>query len=287
MSAAAVDYTWAQTQYQAMRDYFNDDSAMFSIVLVAIIHSLVWGYGLLNLYMIHNKWMWQYRIQGEKLPKWELIRDAMIHSAISHSLAAPVFSYILFPLYAHEDNYDVRFSAEAMPSLFTMFWQVWVFIFIEDTLFYWGHRWFHSHPTIYKIMHKTHHKFHIPCSIGAEYATPWENLFANVAPMYVGPMFIPSHFVTLMVWNAVRLGKAMDAHSGYSFPWSPSQWAPGIFNTVNRHDYHHSQNKGCFASFLTFWDRLCGTDETYRQWSNRKALEAKAKAKAKAIEKED
>lgn len=45
-------------------------------------------------------------------------------------------------------------AAEAFPSAWTMAWQIAVFMLIEDTLFYWGHRTLHTralYPWVHKV----------------------------------------------------------------------------------------------------------------------------------------
>jgi sterol desaturase/sphingolipid hydroxylase (fatty acid hydroxylase superfamily) len=45
---------------------------------------------------------------------------------------------------------------------------------------------------------------------------------------------------------------AVDAHSGYALPFPLSPFS--LFGVADQHDYHHSQNKGCYGSFFGLWD---------------------------------
>jgi len=81
--------------------------------------------------------------------------------------------------------------------------------------------------------------------------------------------------------------ETVDAHSGYTLPWSPFRYIPGFLGsrtltplclalsppnnqiltrTISEgHDWHHSHNRGNFG-ILSFWDWICGTDREYRDW---------------------
>jgi sterol desaturase/sphingolipid hydroxylase (fatty acid hydroxylase superfamily) len=45
-------------------------------------------------------------------------------------------------------------------------------------------------------------------------------------------------------------------------PWSPFRIIP-FPGSAEKHDFHHSQNMGNFASFFCWWDMLMGTDIAY------------------------
>ena len=73
-----------------------------------------------------------------------------------------------------------------------------------------------------------------------------------------------------MVWIIYRIFESADAHSGYEFPWSPYRLVPfsGIFLVLNLapasyHNYHHTHNKGNYATFFSLWDTVFGTNKSY------------------------
>jgi sterol desaturase/sphingolipid hydroxylase (fatty acid hydroxylase superfamily) len=66
----------------------------------------------------------------------------------------------------------------------------------------------------------------------------------------------------------LRMIETVDAHSGYLFPFSPWSLIPSIQGGADRHDFHHSQNKGNYGIFA-FWDWLCGTDQVYWKWKEK------------------
>jgi len=100
---------------------------------------------------------------------------------------------------------------------------------------------------LYKHIHKQHHKYRVTIGIAAEYAHPVEALLSNVFPTMLGPWLLGAHFYTVLTWVMLRVCESCFAHSGYSFPFSPWSLFP-FQGGEERHDFHHSHNKGSFGS---------------------------------------
>lgn len=145
------------------------------------------------------------------------------------------------------------------PSTLTLLWQTLFFIFVEDTLFYANHRFLHSTPTIYKAVHKLHHRWSHSLCIAAE-STHWlEFIIGNAVPVIAGPLLLGNvHAYTLLQWIAFRVWETVDGHSGYDLPWQPFRLIP-FAGAASDHDAHHAKNTGNFESFLSLWDNLLGT----------------------------
>ncbi|KVI03631.1 hypothetical protein Ccrd_018068 [Cynara cardunculus var. scolymus] len=74
-----------------------------------------------------------------------------------------------------------------------------------------------------------------PFGLTSEYAHPAEILFLGFATIF-GPAITGPHLITLWLWMVVRVLETVEAHCGYHFPWSPSNFLPlygGIFGTDN------------------------------------------------------
>jgi sterol desaturase/sphingolipid hydroxylase (fatty acid hydroxylase superfamily) len=100
-------------------------------------------------------------------------------------------------------------------------------------------------------------------------------VLASLVPTLGGCCIMGTHFVVLACWLAFRLVETVDAHSGYSFPFHPLRRIPLLYN-VERHDFHHSHNTGCYGVF-GFWDWICGTDKTFNEFKAKEALSDKSK----------
>ena len=183
---------------------------------------------------------------------------SVFHFVINHGAVIPALWFFI--------GYDVTvtLNPEAVKSPWpasslTVAWHMLVCVLCEDCLFYWAHRLLHQ-PFFYKRFHKKHHEFNVPFSLAAEYAHPFETIFGNFVPFLTGPILCQTRLFELCLWFVIRMVKTQEAHSGYAFPWSPFSCIPAVMMTSRQHDYHHSNNKGCFGSFFCFWDRVCKTD---------------------------
>ncbi|KAJ8773076.1 hypothetical protein K2173_028253 [Erythroxylum novogranatense] len=142
--------------------------------------------------------------------------------------------------------------------------QILIYFLIEDYVGYWLHRWLHT-KWAYEKIHHVHHEYIAPIGPAAPYAHWAETLILGF-PSFIGPALVPGHIVTFWVWFALRLMEAIDAHSGYEFPWSPAKFVP-LFGGAEYHDYHHyvgGKSQSNFASVFTYCDYIYGTNKGYR-----------------------
>jgi sterol desaturase/sphingolipid hydroxylase (fatty acid hydroxylase superfamily) len=221
---------------------------------------------VLNLWLMmcyRNDWFLKYRIQGNVLPEWSLIKECLISNVITHCVVSPLAIWYGYDIFL---KYGIDLVRPA-PNLLTILRDFVIFIGFNDTLFYWVHRLVH-HKYLYKYIHKHHHRFKINVGICAEFANPVEDVFANIMPTIIGAFVMGSHPVTLFAWLVLRVWETVDAHSGYSFKWSPFKmfwWQGG----PDRHDFHHSHNIGCYGSFTIFWDWFCHTDQAFLDFTEK------------------
>ncbi|KAF3927494.1 hypothetical protein AA313_de0200342 [Arthrobotrys entomopaga] len=170
------------------------------------------------------------------------------------------------------------------PSWTTMAYQILIFFILEDTWHYWFHRMFHWGP-FYKYIHKVHHEHSAPFGLAAEYAHP-----AEVFMLGVGTIFSPIlfsyfnngdfHVLTMYVWICLRLFQAIDAHSGYHFPWSLYNFIP-FWTGASHHDVHHEKFIGNYASSFRWWDWMMDTQagaEAQKRRRDKKRAERDAAA---------
>ena len=116
-----------------------------------------------------------------------------------HSIGIIMFNNVCvsIPLsYFASRNSRFSVSLDDFPSNFTLLWHVIFCALIEDALFYWSHRIFHL-KSVYPLIHKMHHKWHMPIALSAEYAHPVEFYFGNTLPFALGPGLLKCHMFTL------------------------------------------------------------------------------------------
>ena len=68
-------------------------------------------------------------------------------------------------------------------------------------------------------------RYATPFGLTSEYAHPAEILFLGFATV-VGPAITGPHLMTLWLWMVLRVLETVEAHCGYHFPWSPSNFIP-------------------------------------------------------------
>lgn len=170
------------------------------------------------------------------------------------------------------------------PSWTTIISQVILFFIIEDFWHYWAHRALHTR-LLYKRIHKLHHEFSAPFGLAAEYCHPLEILILAQGTVG-GPLLWcwwskgNLHIITMYAWIILRLCQAVDAHSGYDFPWSFQHIFP-LWSGADHHDHHHQYFIGNYATSFRVWDYVFGTDKTYRM-HRQKAADEKKQAKEAA-----
>ena len=175
-----------------------------------------------------------------------------------------------------------------LPGLKEMAPQIFFFFVFEDFFHYVGeytphivdlpmltplsaHQALHT-GVLYKHIHKIHHKYSAPFGLAAEYAHPAE-VFILGAGTICGPLLYcyftqNLHIFTVYLWIVLRLFQAVDAHSGYDFPWSLHNIVP-FWSGAEHHDFHHMAFTNNFSTSFRWWDYMLGTDDKYRAYRAR------------------
>ncbi|KAF8586848.1 hypothetical protein K439DRAFT_1408268 [Ramaria rubella] len=169
------------------------------------------------------------------------------------------------------------------PSKTTMAAQIAFFFFFEDMFHFLAHQALHYGP-LYRNIHKMHHKHSAPFGLAAEYAHPVETLILGtgtiLGPVLYTVFFADLHILAMYIWVTLRLLQAIDAHSGYDFPWSLHHIFP-LWSGADHHDFHHMAFVNNYATSFRYLDYLFGTDNKYRAYKAKLASEASSRASAK------
>ena len=150
---------------------------------------------------------------------------------------------------------------------------VFLYLFVQDSWFYWGHRAMHW-PRLFRIAHAVHHHSRPPTAWTAMSFHPIESITgAIVVPVLV--FIIPIHIAMLGGVFAVATVMGVTNHMGWEmFPrrivHSPlGNWVI----TASHHERHHEDYRCNYGLYFRFWDRVCGTD---RGFSKRIVSDAEA-----------
>jgi methylsterol monooxygenase len=164
------------------------------------------------------------------------------------------------------------------------------FYFDEQNKMKWNvaHQALHWGP-LYRHIHKLHHKYSAPFGLAAEYAHPAEVFILGTGTI-AGPLLYcyitkKLHMVTVLIWITLRLFQAVDAHSGYDFPWSLQHIIP-FWSGADHHDFHHMAFTNNYATSFRWCDRIFGTDKKYQEYRRRVRLGRNKEELLAEIEKE-
>jgi methylsterol monooxygenase len=116
--------------------------------------------------------------------------------------------------------------------------------------------------------------------LAAEYASPIEVMilgFGTVSCPILWCAFTGNlHILTMYIWIVLRLFQAIDAHSGYEFPWSLHHFLP-FWAGADHHDLHHEKFIGNYASSFRWWDYVLDTEYTPEALKRRRGKKVEAK----------
>lgn len=164
----------------------------------------------------------------------------------------------LFGVFGYVTNY-ARVEP-TLPSHLEVLFHLLIFVYIDELLYYYGHRLLHSRR-FYSKFHKQHHEFRAPVGLAAIYCHPIEMFFANLVPLFGGFWFFqllgePAHAYTLYIWTVVAILGTQSHHCGYNWPWMQPDEQP------NFHDFHH-EKFNCNYGSMGWLDWFHRTDTLY------------------------
>ena len=150
-------------------------------------------------------------------------------------------------------------SLDAYPVWYTVL-SVLLVLIIQDTFYYWIHRWMHL-PRVYRWIHKEHHMSLRTSAFTAFSFHPLESLLqAVVLPLLV--VWLPLHIGVILLILTVMTFSATINHGGveiYSAKWARS-WVTKWLIGAAHHDDHHKKFHYNYGLYFTFWDHWMGTE---------------------------
>ncbi|KAJ8125681.1 hypothetical protein O1611_g7957 [Lasiodiplodia mahajangana] len=250
-------------------------------IMSFVLHEVIY-FGRCLPWMIIDRMPYfnKYKIQNQKIPtlkeQWECASLVLL----SHFTVELPQIWLFHPIATY---FGMDFGVP-FPSLGKMAFHIAIFFVMEDTWHYWFHRALHYGP-LYKMIHKLHHTYSAPFGLAAEYASPIEVMllaFGTVgSPIIWVSLTGDLHLVTMYLWIVGRLFQAIDAHSGYDFPWSLRHFLP-FWAGADHHDTHHERFIGNYASSFRWWDYMLDTESGPEAAKRRRERKMKAMKDKKA-----
>ncbi|XP_064405935.1 fatty acid hydroxylase domain-containing protein 2-like isoform X2 [Halichondria panicea] len=193
--------------------------------------------------------------EGKTIPvNWPMYRKTLTLTAFNAVVVSFIVQVMMYPLAVRTISCSL-----SLPSLPKVVWDFVVCLLVIEVLFYYAHRLFHA-PILYKRIHKLHHDWIAPVSVGSIYCHPIEYVFSNLLPVVIGPCVTGSHVTVAWFFYTVVIFFTTLNHCGYHFPFLPSN---------EFHDFHHAKFNECYGS-LGLLDYLHSTDLSFRKRSNYK-----------------
>ncbi|MEP0189293.1 MAG: sterol desaturase family protein [Erythrobacter sp.] len=151
-----------------------------------------------------------------------------------------------------------------------------VYLFAQDSWFYWTHRAMHQ-PKLFRAMHAVHHDSRPPTAWAAMSFHPLESISGAVLiPVMV--FLVPIHLGSLAAVLTVATIMGVTNHMGWEmFPrWLVHSRLGKWVITASHHERHHEEYQCNFGLYFRFWDRVCETDKglSQRMVEERDALRA-------------
>jgi len=155
---------------------------------------------------------------------------------------------------------QIALEWDALPA---WYWpiSVLIYLFAQDTWFYWSHRAMHR-PRLFRLAHAVHHHSRPPTAWTAMSFHPLEAVSGAVLiPLMV--FVVPIHLSALGVVLTIATVMGVTNHMGWEmFPrWVVHSRLGEWLITASHHERHHEDYQCNYALYFRFWDKLCGTDK--------------------------
>ena len=200
---------------------------------------------------------YQNRFLHRKKLKAKQYQKEMYWSAIS-GLIFGAFAVLLFYMYLQ--GYTLLYLDIEVYPLWYMPISCLLFLCLQDTYYYWIHRWMHL-PKVYKYFHLVHHKS-IQTSVFTAFSFHPLETILQAAFFPVVLLILPIHLYAFLIVLSVMTISATINHGGVAL--SPSgkfgNWLQKIVIGAKHHDKHHTKFNYNYGLYFTFWDRLMKTE---------------------------
>ena len=149
----------------------------------------------------------------------------------------------------------------ARPPALAFAAQLLLVLAADDLWFYGLHRLIHVNPTLYRVVHRIHHRAYAPVALDYFYVHPLEWMLGAFGPV-LGMLGVIAIWGELSVWtfltySTFRQFHELNLHSGVR--GLLSRHIP-LLGKVEHHDLHHAKPlSGNYASATTILDRLLQT----------------------------
>ncbi|MDH3709135.1 MAG: sterol desaturase family protein [Cyclobacteriaceae bacterium] len=133
-------------------------------------------------------------------------------------------------------------------------------LLLQETYYYWLHRWMHK-PKVYRLIHKTHHDSIHTSAFTSFSFHPVESLLqALYLPVVL--TIVPTYFYLVLFLLIIMTVAATINHAGVEvYPSGRlGKWMGNWLVGSTHHHIHHTKFRYNFGLYFTFWDRWMKTE---------------------------
>lgn len=181
--------------------------------------------------------------------KWSLLTSIIF--AVTGTFMVYAWQEGIAPVYYRIGDYGYAYFV----------FSIFLLMFLQDTYFYFMHRWVHW-PYFFQKIHQVHHDSRNPTPWAAFSFHPLESLLeALIIPVLV--LLVPAHPVAFLIFLMIMTASSVLNHVGYElFPAGfyknrVLKWLIG----ATHHQMHHQKYNCNFGLYFTFWDWLLKTND--------------------------
>ena len=230
---------------------------LISLTLIIFFRYLIFSLAYHFTFFKVLKTSFQNRFLHKKKLKSKQYKKEIFWSAIS-GIIFGIFAIVVF--YLFNNNYTAIYTNfNDFPIWYTPL-SIIGFLFLQDTYYYWIHRWMHL-PKIYKHFHLIHHKSVHTSAFTAFSFHPLETILqALFFPLIL--ILLPIHLYAFFFVLGLMTLSATINHAGVEIYPSGKlgkfikKWIIG----ATHHDKHHTKFNYNFGLYFTIWDRLLKTE---------------------------
>jgi sterol desaturase/sphingolipid hydroxylase (fatty acid hydroxylase superfamily) len=203
---------------------------------------------------------WRQRLAHRLIGQWPTRAD--MRREVQYAIASMVvFAALGVALNAGVLSGHARIYRDPAQHGWLWFWaSLPVMIVWHDAYFYWTHRLLHTR-WLFRRVHGVHHRSRHPSPWAAYAFHPIEALISGlVVPLAL--CAVPLHAAVLVAFGLHQVVRSAYGHAAVeTLPRGFVRhrfWRH--FTTTTHHHLHHESPQGHYGLWLTWWDRLAGTE---------------------------
>lgn len=219
------------------RNYNTNVSRLFGLIVYYVFSSLSYFF-----VFDHNTF---------KHPKF--LKNQIFLEMKQANIAMPIMAIFTAPCFLAEVRGYGKLYDDPSDAPFPLYnlLQFPLFILFTDFFIYLIHRGLH-HPSLYKHLHKPHHKWIMPTPFASHAFHPIDG-FAQSVPYHVFPFVFPlQKFAYIALFFFINIW-TIFIHDGEYIANSP------VINGAACHTMHHLYFNYNYGQFTTLWDRVGGS----------------------------